>query len=116
MSQLWIQTESVDATRDIRIDSSKPEPTNFEDDEVGVLYRALRSNLGRCIGKVYIDTQKKEVVPIGWVFQKRQEYDRSNRTYLLETWVTILNGPQERFRINHRRKHYAYPSVDNQNG
>ena len=67
-------------------DSGLYEP--FTDDS-GKLYRSLQREYGKCVSKVYIDDENGKSKPIGWVFQKRQKYDDCNKTYLLETWVTL---------------------------
>ena len=58
-------------------------------DNRGELYHAMQHEYGRCIGKVYVDEGRE----IGWVFVKRQQYDNSADTFLLETWVTIHTAP-----------------------
>jgi hypothetical protein len=83
---MLIEETMVNATKGWRFGASGLyEP--FTDD-LSVLYRALRSEHGRCIGKVYIDTAEGTKA-IGWVFQKRARYDDCNETYLQETWVTL---------------------------
>lgn len=64
-------------------------------DDLGQLYRSLRCEYGRCIGKVYVDLREGGAQPVGWVFRKRMEYedahrisDPEKRTYLRETWVS----------------------------
>lgn len=52
----------------------------------GEVFRELRSEYGRCISKVYVDTDEG-AKPIGWVFEKRNTYDRSEDTYLQHAWV-----------------------------
>lgn len=64
-------------------------------DHPGKLFRALRSEYGRCTSKVYQDTADGRVKPVGWVFLKRMEYEDSrhvhsgSKTYLREVWVTV---------------------------
>jgi hypothetical protein len=57
----------------------------------GELYKLLVREYGRCISKVYIDSLEEsgDHKAIGWVFEKRVKYDDCNKTYLLETWVTL---------------------------
>jgi hypothetical protein len=58
-------------------------------DDKGELFRSLQNEYGRCISRVYIDSKNGQPQAVGWVFQKRQKYDDSNDTFLLETWVTV---------------------------
>lgn len=65
-------------------------------DDIGALYAGCVREFGRCTGHVYVDTTAGEVVPVGWVFVKRVEYDdagrygfRGDRTYLREVWVSV---------------------------
>ncbi len=62
-----------------------------EDATIGEIYRASQKEHGRCTGKVYIDTQSRGTISVGWVFVKRQQYDDSQETFLMETWVTLLD-------------------------
>lgn len=70
--------------------------------DLGRLYRDMIKEYGRCSGHVFFDTTGGEVVPVGWVFVKRMEYedahcirDRAERTYLREVWVTIGEQDEE---------------------
>jgi hypothetical protein len=85
---MMIQVDEVyvNATRDtIFGESGKYEPFT---DNIKKLFRAYQQEFGRCISRVYIDT-KTGTKPIGWVFQKRQQYTDSKDTYIREVWVTI---------------------------
>lgn len=70
-------------------------------DDIGALFRDLRSEYGTCVGHVYVDTDKGETVPVGWVFRKRMEYEdwrpgsRGDRTYLREVWVSVGERSEE---------------------
>lgn len=91
-----IVTEQVDSERGHLLGAPIREPieeTVFEGIETveelrGELYRFSVREFGRCISKVYVDTDGN-AVPVGYVFQKRREYDDSPDTYLQETWVTL---------------------------
>ena len=71
----------------------------YFDPEVGEVFKYARSEYGRCTGKVYIDIKphhlgfginsKPETMHVGWVFEKRMQYEDSKETYLREVWVTI---------------------------
>lgn len=90
---VWIKVSMVDATRGVRWDEWRAE-TDFELDELGQLFRSLQGEHGRCVSKVYITTRTEEAVPVGWVFQKRREYEDTGKPYLAETWVEVLTAPQ----------------------
>ncbi len=62
-----------------------------EDATIGEIYRASQKEHGRCTGKVYIDTQSRGTISVGWVFVKRQKFDDSSETFLMETWVTLVD-------------------------
>jgi hypothetical protein len=90
---LQIQESFVNVTEGHRYgDSHWYEPYTADK---GALYRALRREYGRCVSRVYIDTDAGAKA-IGWVFVKRVEYDDahrisdpSKRTYLREVWVSL---------------------------
>jgi hypothetical protein len=54
----------------------------------GELFRFSVREHGRCIGRVYVDTDDGTVAT-GWVFQKRVKYQDDDETYLHETWITV---------------------------
>jgi hypothetical protein len=56
--------------------------------DIGHLYRSLQGEYGRCISYVY-NTVNGATVPIGWVFQKRLQYEDSPEFYIRESWVMI---------------------------
>lgn len=58
-------------------------------DDIGMLYRSLLKEYGRCTGKVYQDGQDGKPFQCGWVFLKRAQYQDCNETYLQETWITV---------------------------
>ncbi|MEV2222734.1 hypothetical protein AB0E01_22980 [Nocardia vinacea] len=63
------------------------------DDEVtrGEIFRNARSEFGRCVGKVYVDTDSGSD-EVGWIFESRQLYDgrnSRNETYIRHAWVTV---------------------------
>lgn len=84
---MLIQEAFVDLTENSRFGSDAPyEPYH---QEPGPLFRDLRQEYGRCTGKVYLDTESRGVIAIGWVFVSRQRYTDCNDTYLREVWVTL---------------------------
>jgi hypothetical protein len=60
-------------------------------DDLGMLYRHLQKEYGRCISKIYIDT-KDGAKPVGWVFEKKVRYSDCDDTYLQEAWVTLYES------------------------
>ena len=64
------------------------EPYWFETrhEDKGSLFKALQKEHGRCRGRSYRDTEKG-AKHVGWVFLKREEYEDSHETFLLETWT-----------------------------
>lgn len=59
-------------------------------DDLGKLFKSLRKEYGKCTNKVYQDNYMDgSYWHCGWVFQKRMKYDRSNKTFLSETWITF---------------------------
>lgn len=94
----YLVSESyVNATQGYRYGDTEPEDYGY--DNLGELYRALRRENGRCVGKVYTDKDGA----IGWVFVKRVPYDDSDETYLREVWVTVHTAPD----TVTRERHYA---------
>jgi len=61
-----------------------------EDATVGDIFRASQKEHGRCVSKVYQDTNDG-VIAVGWVFQKREKYEDSKETFIHETWVSLYD-------------------------
>ena len=57
---------------------------------VGDIFRYSQKEFGRCVSKVYLDTDDG-VKQIGWVFQKRERYEDSKETFIHETWVSLYD-------------------------
>jgi len=60
----------------------------------GELFRSYQKTNGGCTGKVYIDTPDGTPDHIGWVFEKKRQFDDwspgdKERYYKDETWVTL---------------------------
>lgn len=63
---------------------------NVEPDDLpGELFRYGRSEYGRCVGKVFVDTRSRGTIHTGYVFQKRENYSDCEDTYLAETWLSV---------------------------
>ena len=97
---MYLIENTLNATKGWGIYDGEEYPVDCGDDSVGEIYRRCAREYGRCIGKVYVDSQGGEAIHCGWVFQKRQEYSdnrpstpRDQRTYLHETWITLYSEP-----------------------
>jgi hypothetical protein len=55
----------------------------------GELFRELQKLYGRCVSKLYIERPNGKSRAIGWVFEKRQQYEDCPDTYMAECWVEI---------------------------
>jgi hypothetical protein len=51
------------------------------------LYKFCKKEYGKCISKVYVDIPDGTADTIGWVFEKKQKYERSNEHYIQQVWV-----------------------------
>ena len=89
---LWVKEIFVNATEHYRFGEAEPYETDCL--TIGELYRAMGREYGRCTGKMYVEHAEGDRQR-GWVFLKRMRYEDSPRgeTYLRETWVTVLDGP-----------------------
>jgi len=103
-ANLYAQESFVNATKGYRFGDSDPYETYCE--TPGELYRAMRREDGRCIGRVYQDDANGVAKAIGWVFVSRQRYEdaRGNDPddyYLREVWVTVPDAPDTVTRERH---------------
>jgi hypothetical protein len=69
-------------------------------DTRGELFRDLQREYGRCLGKMYRDTDEGTKA-IGWVFLGRQRYEDTGEPYLREVWVSIHTAPDTVTRESH---------------
>jgi hypothetical protein len=84
-----IKISYVDATRNVRYgDDWLAAKDCIGGSTTGDLYRAMRREYGRCISRVYIDTNG-QTLPIGWVFVSRQRYDDTREPYRREIWIML---------------------------
>lgn len=90
MTMLYVQLDHVNLTERYRLEGSEVYESCC--DTRGYLFRIMRSEYGRCTGRVLVTTQGGDR-QVGWVFVKRQKYDDSDDTFLMETWVTVHMGP-----------------------
>lgn len=85
---LHVSETFIDRTRDLQFGDSGVYETCH--DRPGELYRAMRAEYGRCMGKVYVDRPEGgEPQHVGWVFIKRDKYEDTGKPYLREVWVTV---------------------------
>ena len=102
MSNLFIETVSVNLTKGYRINDPEFVETRF--DNKPDLYRSLIKEYGGHVRKMYTELGNNKRVQIGWIFTKRETYTdvklpRSIRrlskreldeyTFLCETWVSV---------------------------
>jgi len=57
-------------------------------DNLGRLFKAFQKEYGRCTSKMFIDG-KNGAKHIGWVFEKRMQYDDTREFYTREVWVEV---------------------------
>jgi hypothetical protein len=96
---IHIREHYVNATTRSRFGDSESYDTHF--DARSELFRFCLKEYGRCISKMYVDHSFYGTLCVGWVFQKRKQYDDCKDTYLQETWVELtdrLNNPERRKR------------------
>lgn len=86
---MWIEILFIDATKKCRIDSHCSEVE--KDTTVGQLYKGLQAEYGRCKSAVRVDREGQSPIRVGWVFEKKMEYQGSNGAYIQEVWVTVLH-------------------------
>lgn len=51
-------------------------------------FRACQREYGRCISKMYRDDEFASL-PVGWVFEKKEQYDDCDEYYIREVWVEV---------------------------
>lgn len=87
---LYVQETYINRTEGYRFGDSDVYESQYDDK--GDLYRAVRREYGRCVSRVYVDSNEG-AKPIGWVFVKRDKYEDTGESYLREVWVTIHKAP-----------------------
>ena len=57
------------------------------------LFQSCQKQYGKCVSKMYIEIPyadgTSKVEAIGWVFEKKQTYNRSDKTFIQEVWVEV---------------------------
>jgi hypothetical protein len=95
---MWIQETFINETKGYVCG----EPDKYEafTDDVGRLFRALQREHGRCISKIYRDTDNGAQA-VGWVFEKRMKYsdargnDLERDYYIQNVWVGLFEQPDK---------------------
>ena len=67
---------------------------------IGELFRDLRSEFGRCTGKIHCDCKDGKVHDVGWLFQSRVTNDDGG-SYLREVWITLYREVDHKARTRH---------------
>lgn len=93
MANLYAEETSINRTKGYRWGDSGVYETCHE--TRGALYRAMRKEHGRCVGKVHVECKGK-TLDIGWVFLKLDRYEDTREKYLRETWVTVHAAPPKK--------------------
>lgn len=94
-----LQVKETYVNRDTNIRFGETDWYETWTDDRGKLFRSLRSEFGRCTGKMYADTATETLTDQGWIFLKRTPYGgnslRSDAkdTYLQETWIQVREVP-----------------------
>lgn len=89
---LMVQETYVDKTKGYRF--SESEWYEAYTDSRRKLFRNCQQEYGKCVSKVYVDTQEG-TKQVGWVFEKKMVYeDCRNRPteddkYIREVWVSV---------------------------
>ena len=55
---------------------------------IGELFSSLQREFGRCISKVYLDTNEG-TFQIGWAFARKDKYEDTGEPFDHVTWVTL---------------------------
>jgi len=79
----------INKTEKYRIgeDTIKQEDTEIK--TLSDLFKYGKKNYGRCISKVFIDSDDGKTIHIGYVFEKKDKYTDTKDDFIKEVWVTI---------------------------
>lgn len=107
MPNLYVRESFVNLTEGYRF-GDEPWYKAYTEDR-GKLFRSMQREYGRCVSRIYIDAPGRTVdghyepLPLGWVFQKRMEYEDARRDwpadkrfYIREVWVEVSDQPRPR--------------------
>lgn len=90
VQESWL--ERRDDGKTYGLGDSEVYETSYCKGEIKKLFKLCMREYGRCTSKVYRDSDTGTHA-IGWVFEKRKQYEDSTDTYILETWVTLHDAP-----------------------
>lgn len=93
--KLVIQEEHINADKGYFLGEGSGWYEPYTDDW-GRLFKSLQQEYGRCVSRVYVDAPDRQPFSIGWVFQKKREFEDADRMrlrgqdryYTHEVWVT----------------------------
>lgn len=102
---VYIQESFVDQTRGVRLWEDGPYETWTDD--IKQLFCQAQREYGRCISKVYVDgSTVGDVRAVGWVFEKKLQYENSQDLYTQEVWCVLF----QTLDIVTRKRRYHYLS------
>lgn len=93
---LWITEKYVNEDKGYVYSVVDWYETRYDDNQRHDLFRSCSREFGRA-RTMWVDTSNGESHQVGWVFEKRVEYDDAKpgakeRTYLREVWVEVSIG------------------------
>lgn len=91
MTKLWIQETWINETEGYQVGESEVYETSYEESERGKLFASLRREYGRCISCMFVGEDNP--IKIGWVFQKKVQYQDTKEFYNQSTWVSLHKAP-----------------------
>lgn len=71
---------------------SGPFHTETFTDNIGILFKSLQKEYGRCVSKMYRDLKDGSTVVVGWVFSKKRKYEDCEDTYQHTVWVELAKN------------------------
>jgi hypothetical protein len=84
---MLVEEQWINQTKNYIIgDSGEYEPYT---ENLNELFKSYQKENGRCISKVYIDTKDKQIIAVGWVFEKKVKYTDCDDYYIQHTWITL---------------------------
>lgn len=83
VSEEWLNATENYWLADTSNDVYEPYTTDLKE-----LFREYQKKYGRCCGRIYNNNEK----PIGWRFEKQQEYEDTKEKFVLETYITFHNS------------------------
>src|SRR3954471_22073401 len=89
---LWITEKYVDRDKNPIYSVVDWYETKFDNEQRRDLFKSCSKEFGRARA-MWVDKPGGERLQVGWVFEKRVEYeDAQGRTYLREVWVEVSIG------------------------